>query len=644
MDHHEPTSSRHRYQKFRRERAWQGVQSRDPNTEEDRRQHVRADARTRRGYLRQYKQLIWPFRWTVLKLIGVGMVAASLEMLAPLAFGFIINLLDEGRLPWALAWMTSDQLDQADKMFWLPAICTGMVLLIITARGLEVFRNISTIATNQKMITRLRRKLHRHMLYLSLSDLYSMKTGMIVSRLSRDVDQATGLLQQAVMSPAAAVFRILIGSVFMFAWNWKLAVVAWAVLPVMLYISLMWIRRIRPIFRSAGRDRNIIDARATETFGGIRVVRTFQRENRERLDYTVADDTMIRKRLFARKTALTIDSLWQALIPLSTILLGGVGGWLYLQGQANLGQIVAFHAYIPMLLGPVFRIVSTMNQTQESLAAMERVFEIFDMPPDKPDLPGAVDSPRRVDSFEFDGVSFAYQAGLPVIRDFNLQVAGGTVVALVGPSGAGKTTITDLIARFYDPTEGVIRLNGIDLRHIRLHSYRRLLAVVPQDVFLFDGTVRANIAYSRKDASDALITDAAERANALRFVRELPDGFDTIIGERGVKLSGGQRQRIAIARAILADPQILVLDEATSNLDTESEQLIQAALEDLYENRTTFVIAHRLSTVTHADQIVVIDAGRIVETGTHEDLMARGGMYCDMIERQRQFATQSDLA
>ncbi|NBC11025.1 MAG: ATP-binding cassette domain-containing protein [Planctomycetes bacterium] len=619
------------------------MSSRDPHADEDRHRHERADAATRRDYLRQYRELIWPFRWAVVRLMAVGMVAGTLEMLSPAVFGVIINLLDRGSLPPVLAWMAPAELARPDRMFWLAVICGGMVGLILLARGLEVYRNINTIATNQTMITRLRRRLHRHLLHLSLSNLYSMKTGMIVSRLSGDVDRATGLLQQAVMSPAQAVFRIIIGSVLMFAWNWKLALAAWVVLPVMLYISLMWVRRIRPIFRSAGRDRNIIDARATETFGGIRVVRAFQRENRERVDYTTADNTMIRKRLFARKTALTIDSLWQALIPLSSIALGGVGGWLYLNEQASLGQIAAFQFYVPMLLGPVFRIVATMNQTQESLAAMERVFEVFQLPVDKPDPPGAVDAPRRVERFEFDGVSFAYTPGVPVIRHFNLHVRGGTVVALVGPSGAGKTTVTDLIARFYDPTDGVIRLNGIDLRRIRLQSYRRLLAVVPQEVFLFDGTVRQNIAYSRKDASDNLILDAAERANAMRFIRELPEGFDTVIGERGVKLSGGQRQRIAIARAILADPQILILDEATSNLDTESEQLIQSALEDLYENRTTFVIAHRLSTVTHADNIVVIDHGRVVETGTHEDLMAGEGMYHDMIERQRQFATEGDL-
>jgi ATP-binding cassette subfamily B protein/subfamily B ATP-binding cassette protein MsbA len=211
-------------------------------------------------------------------------------------------------------------------------------------------------------------------------------------------------------------------------------------------------------------------------------------------------------------------------------------------------------------------------------------------------------------------------------------------VALVGPSGAGKTTMTDLIARFYDPTKGAIRLNGIDIRDMALASYRRLLAVVPQEVFLFDGSVRQNIQYGRRSATEQQVIEAAERANAMNFIAELPEGLDTIIGERGVKLSGGQRQRLSIARAILADPRVLILDEATSNLDTHSEQLIQSALEELYHNRTTFVIAHRLSTVTHADMIVAMDQGRVVEVGTHEQLMAREGFYYQMVDRQRQFA------
>jgi ATP-binding cassette, subfamily B, bacterial len=274
---------------------------------------------------------------------------------------------------------------------------------------------------------------------------------------------------------------------------------------------------------------------------------------------------------------------------------------------------------------------------------MERVFEVLETARDKPDAPDAVEAPRRVDEIRFNHVTFEYRPGVPVLSDVRLVVPGGSTVALVGPSGAGKTTLTDLVARFYDPTSGSITLNGLDLRKLKLASYRSLLAVVQQETFLFDGTVRENIAYGLRGATEAAIVSAARRANAHDFITQLPEGYDTLIGERGFKLSGGQKQRLSIARAVLADPQILILDEATSNLDTESEQLIQSALADLLRSRTTFVIAHRLSTITHADLIVVLDAGRVVETGTHEDLMDKRGLYYDMVERQRQsFGTLED--
>jgi ATP-binding cassette subfamily B protein len=262
------------------------------------------------------------------------------------------------------------------------------------------------------------------------------------------------------------------------------------------------------------------------------------------------------------------------------------------------------------------------------------VFEVLAMPDDKPDRPGAEDAPRVVREIRFDGVEFEYREGMPGVRDFDVVVPGGSVVALVGRSGAGKTTITDLVARFHDPSRGSILVNGSDIRDFRLSTYRDLLAIVPQDVFLFDGSVRDNIAYGRPGATDAEVEDAARRANAHEFIVKLPDQYGTFVGERGVKLSGGQQQRLAIARAILASPQILILDEATSNLDTESEQLIQASMASLLAGRTTFMIAHRLSTIRRADLILLMEDGRVVERGNHEELMNVRGTYYDMVMRQ----------
>jgi ATP-binding cassette subfamily B protein/subfamily B ATP-binding cassette protein MsbA len=292
------------------------------------------------------------------------------------------------------------------------------------------------------------------------------------------------------------------------------------------------------------------------------------------------------------------------------------------------------------LLNPVWNIVNSFSEMQRSLAAMERVFEVLGMEGDKPDRPNAIDAPRVVRELRLEDVEFEYREGRPVVHDFNVTVPGGSVVALVGRSGAGKTTVTDLVARFHDPTRGRILVNGTDIRDFRLRSYRDLLAIVQQEVFLFDGSVRDNIAYGRHDAGDDEIEDAARRANAHEFIVRLPEGYETTIGERGVKLSGGQQQRLAIARAILASPQILILDEATSNLDTESEQLIQASMATLLAGRTTFMIAHRLSTIRRADLILLMEDGRIIERGTHDSLMnARGGYYA-MVQRQAQSQAQ----
>src|SRR2546427_195825 len=317
---------------------------------------------------------------------------------------------------------------------------------------------------------------------------------------------------------------------------------------------------------------------------------------------------------------------WGMLLGIVNVVIVWYGGYLNVVGRATIGDIMAFQWYTFLLMNPVWNIVNSFSELQRSLAAMERVFEVLEMEDDKPDRPDARDAPRVVHELEFENVEFEYREGHPVVRDFNIDVPGGSVVALVGRSGAGKTTVTDLVARFHDPTHGRILLNGADIRQFRLHTYRDLLAIVQQDVFLFDGSVRDNIAYGRSGATDADVEDAARRANAHEFIERLPEQYDTFIGERGVKLSGGQQQRLAIARAILADPQILILDEATSNLDTESEQLIQASMADLLAGRTTFVIAHRLSTIRRADLILHMEEGVVVERGTHEELMrAQGG-------------------
>jgi ATP-binding cassette subfamily B protein/subfamily B ATP-binding cassette protein MsbA len=405
-------------------------------------------------------------------------------------------------------------------------------------------------------------------------------------------------------------------------------------------MSLGFTRRIRPIYRSVRKDAEAIDGRVGETFSGIRVVRAFARETRELVEYLSGRHTVLRKELFAHRRELFVWTSWGLLTSAVNIVIVWYGGFLNVLGRASIGDIMAFQWYTFLLMGPVWSIVNSFSELQRSLAAMERVFEVLGMEHDKPDRPEARNAPRTVEEIRFEDVEFEYRAGMPVVRDFSVVVPGGSVVALVGRSGAGKTTVTDLVARFHDPTRGRILVNGVDIREFRLSTYRELLAIVQQDVFLFDGSARDNIAYGRKDATDAEIEDAARRANAHEFIERLPQGYETTIGERGVKLSGGQQQRLAIARAVLARPQILILDEATSNLDTESEQLIQAAMSALLAGRTTFVIAHRLSTIRRADLILLREEGRIVERGTHDELMSAHGTYFKMVRRQMEAAVE----
>jgi ATP-binding cassette subfamily B protein len=584
---------------------------------------------TRRRYVRDYVRSLWPYRYAASAVFLFALIAAGLEMIEPLFMRFIVDrvLLDAG-------------LDRAARLRLLHLAGGAFLLVIVASSLVGVLKDYRQRILNIHVMLTLRRTLFERLLHLPLQTLHDMKTGGILSRLTGDVETTTGLMQMAVVSPAVSLVRLAIAIGVLVTLNWRLALTALAITPGLALMSFTLSRRVRPIYRSLRKDAEIIDGRVGETFSGIRVVRAFRRELLELLDYMRGRHTVLRKELFAYRRELVLWTSWGLLLSGVNVVIVWYGGYLNVAGRATVGDIMAFQWYTFLLLNPVWNIVNSFSELQRSLAAMERVFEILGMAHDKPDRPGALTAPSLVGDIRFENVTFEYRKGMPVVQDFDVEVSGGTVVALVGRSGAGKTTVTDLVARFHDPTSGRILLNGLDIRDFRLASYRSLLAIVQQDVFLFDGSVRDNIAYGRHDATDDEIEDAARRANAHEFIVKLPEGYGTFIGERGVKLSGGQQQRLAIARAILKKPQILILDEATSNLDTESEQLIQASMASLLAGRTTFVIAHRLSTIRRADIILLMEEGRVVERGTHQQLMDARGAYYAMVRRQMESAAE----
>jgi ATP-binding cassette, subfamily B, bacterial len=631
--HNHARSSRHRYrgfvEKYKQRRledtteAGPDEPAADPGKADKGAGFWKLGKGKRREYVREYLRWLKPHRYAVATLFILALLAAGLELVEPLFMRFIVDRV-----------LLRSDLDQASRISQLNLAGALLVGVVVLARLVETLKDYRQRLVNVRVMLSLRRSLFDRLLHLPLPKLWDMKTGGILSRLTGDVDTTTGLLQMAIMSPAISILRLLIAIILLLTLNWRLALTALAIVPGIMFMSFVFSRRVRPIYRSVRKDVEQIDGRVGETFSGIRVVRAFGREMRELFDYMVGRHTVLRKEMFAHRREMVLWTSWGLLLGAVNVIIVWYGGRLHIAGGATVGDIMAFQWYTFLLLNPVWNIVNSFSELQRSLAAMERVFEVLGMENDKPDRPNASDAPSAIREIRFENVEFEYREGQPVVRNLDVTVPGGSVTALVGRSGAGKTTVTDLVARFHDPTKGRILVNGVDIRDFRLSSYRDLLALVQQDVFLFDGSVRDNIAYGRHDATDEDVYDAARRANAHEFIVKLPKQYETFIGERGVKLSGGQQQRLAIARAILASPQILILDEATSNLDTESEQLIQASMAALLAGRTTFVIAHRLSTIRRANLILLMEEGRVIERGTHEELMDARGTYHGMVVRQ----------
>ncbi len=570
---------------------------------------------------------LWPTIWSLVRprrwLIALGMVLVAIKTVAGLTLPYLTKFLVDGVLNAA---------HPAPQLLprLIAAVFVATIVQAVTAFALTQLLS----KEGQKLISELRKQVQRHVGQLSVAYYDSNRTGTLVARIMNDVEGVRNLIGTGLVEFVGGVLTSVLAFAYLLHRSVTVTLTVFVVIALFTVILQSGFKKIRPIFRERAKINAEVTGRLTESLGGVRVIKGYHAEDREASVFGRGVDRLLQNVVSSLTMTSSLSAASTTVLGLVSCIVMWLGGHLVMQHRWLVGDYVSYLAFLAFMIAPVFQIVNIGTQLSEAFAGLDRTTEILAELDENSDPARTRLMPPIDGNVRFANVEFAYDPEKPVLRGIDFEAKPGTVTALVGSSGSGKSTIISLVCAFHKPDSGMVSVDRIDLATVRLDSFRAQLGVVLQDSFLFDGSIRDNVMFSRPEAGEDQFLFACRTARVDEFAENFPDGYDTIVGERGVKLSGGQRQRLSIARALLADPRILILDEATSSLDSESEAMIQAGLNELMRGRTTFVIAHRLSTIRRADQILVVEAGQIVERGTHSNLYALGGRYFDLYTRQ----------